>query len=213
MAEESDQTVVAALDEHIVPLVPGLAERLAAGIDVLDVGCGSGRAVNALAARYPNSRFVGYDFCDEGVAAARAEAERRGLKNARFAVRDVAALDDASAFDLVTAFDAIHDQARPAEVLRNVAKALRSDGVFLMQDIAGTSHVHQDKSHPLGAFLYAISCMHCMSVSLANGGPGLGAMWGKAVALEMLAAAGFRNVRVESLPHDIINLYYVARAK
>jgi SAM-dependent methyltransferase len=211
MAEESAQTVVAALDDHIVPIVPGLAERLETGIDVLDVGCGSGRAINHLAARYPNSRFAGYDFSEEGVAAARAEAVRRAFKNVRFEARDVAAIDEPASFDLITAFDAIHDQAKPDAVLANIAKALRPGGVFLMQEIAGTSHVHEDKKHPLGAFLYSISCMHCMSVSLAHGGPGLGAMWGKEVALTMLAAAGFGNVDVKSLPHDMMNLYYVSR--
>jgi SAM-dependent methyltransferase len=212
MAEESAQTVVAALEDHIVPIVPGLTERLEAGIDVLDVGCGSGQAINALAARFPNSRFVGYDFSDEAIGRARAEAQRRGLGNARFDVRDVAAMDEPVVFDLVAAFDAIHDQAKPDVVLANVARALRKDGVFLMQDIAGTSHVHEDKAHPLGAFLYTISCMHCMSVSLANGGPGLGAMWGKDMALKMLAAAGFNDVDVKTLDHDVMNYYYVAQA-
>jgi SAM-dependent methyltransferase len=211
MAEESAQTVVAALEDHIVPLVPGLLERLEAGIDVLDVGCGSGRAINALAARFPQSRFAGYDFSEDGVAAARAEAERRGLKNARFVACDVAEMNEPATFDLITAFDAIHDQAKPAAVLANIAKALRPGGVLLMQDIAGTSDVHEDKRHPLGAFLYTISCMHCMSVSLAHGGPGLGAMWGKRVALEMLGAAGFGKVDVQELPHDILNYYYIAR--
>jgi hypothetical protein len=53
--------------------------------------------------------------------------------------------------------------------------------------------------------------MHCMSVSLAGGGPGLGAVWGKELALRMLAEAGFRDVRVDTLPHDPINYYYVAQ--
>ncbi len=209
MAEESAQTVVAVLFDQILPLVPGLMDRLATGIDVLDIGCGSGRALAAMAARFPRSRFTGYDASPEGIAAAAAEAKKRGLANLRFAVQDVAALPERGAFDLVTAFDAIHDQAQPDAVLRNVAAALKPGGIFLMQDISGSSHVHLDKSHPFGPFLYTISCMHCMSVSLANGGPGLGAMWGKDVALRMLAAAGFGPVRVESLPHDPLNFFYI----
>jgi hypothetical protein len=112
--------------------------------------------------------------------------------------------------DLITAFDAIHDQTRPDAVLRNVARGLRPGGVFLMQDISGSSHVERDVNHPLGTFLYTISLTHCMSVSLAGGGPGLGAMWGKDTALRMLREAGFGDVRVETLPHDIMNFYYVA---
>jgi 2-polyprenyl-3-methyl-5-hydroxy-6-metoxy-1,4-benzoquinol methylase len=210
MAEESNQTVVAALTDHILPLVPGLVDRLEHGIDVLDVGCGSGRAMSFLAGRFPRSRFLGYDLSEEGIAAARAEACRRALSNLRFEVMNAAEMREGRRFDLVTAFDAIHDQARPAEVLRNIAAALRPDGTFLMQDISGSSHVHQDIGHPLGTFLYTVSCMHCMSVSLAAGGPGLGAMWGKEKALEMLGEAGFRRVHVASLPHDAVNYYYIA---
>lgn len=210
MAEESGQSVVAALFDHILPLVPGLPDRMETGLDVLDVGCGSGRALIEMAEQFPKSRFVGYDASPEGIAAANAEAKRRSVSNVRFEVRDVAALSEKGAFDLVTAFDAIHDQAKPDAVLRNVAAALRPGGTFLMQDISGSSHVHADKSHPFGPFLYTISCMHCMSVSLASGGPGLGAMWGKETALRMLAEAGFGAVRVESLPHDPLNFFYVA---
>jgi 2-polyprenyl-3-methyl-5-hydroxy-6-metoxy-1,4-benzoquinol methylase len=210
MAEESAQTVVAALEPHILPLVPGLRERLAQGIDVLDVGCGSGLAMMGLAQRFPASRFAGYDFSAEAVAAARAQANDRGLKNVRFEAKDVAEMNEPGAYDLITAFDAIHDQARPERVLKSIATALRPGGAFLMQDISSSSHVHQDIGHPIGTFLYTVSCMHCMSVSLANGGPGLGAMWGRERATAMLREAGFRQVRIESLPHDVINDYYVA---
>ena len=79
-----------------------------------------------------------------------------------------------------------------------------------MQDIAGHTQLADNTKHPLGPFTYTISCMHCMSVSLAAGGPGLGAMWGREKAIEMLAAAGFSDVRVTELPHDPINYYYVA---
>ncbi|HEX4613728.1 MAG TPA: methyltransferase domain-containing protein [Urbifossiella sp.] len=135
MAELSDQTTVAGLEAHILPLIPGLPAQLAAGIDVLDIGCGSGRAVLRLAELFPASRFVGYDFSAGAIAAAGAEARRRGVGNARFAVRDAAALTGTAEFDLVTAFDAVHDQADPAGVLRNVRRALRPGGAFLMQDI------------------------------------------------------------------------------
>lgn len=211
MADESDQTTVAGLHRHIVPMVPGLGSRLVSGINVLDVGCGSGRALMRLAELFPTSWFTGYDFSEGAVAAARDEAGRRGLKNVRFEVRDVAKWDERAVFDLVTAFDAIHDQADPAAVLANVARALRPDGVFLMQDIKASSHVCKNADLPLGPFVYAVSCMHCMSVSLACGGAGLGAAWGKELALQMLADAGFADVRVETLPHDLMNYYYTAR--
>ena len=210
MAEESQQTVVDGLLPHILPLAGGVRRRLEVGIDVLDVACGSGRAMIALAQAYPSSLFTGVDLSPVAVASANADAERRCLRNVRFVQDDSAELSSDQTYDLITAFDAIHDQARPAQVLESIFRALRPGGTFLMQDIAGHTHVHDNRAHPLGPFLYTISCMHCMSVSLAAGGPGLGAMWGREQALEMLEAAGFRGVRVTALPHDPINIYYVA---
>jgi 2-polyprenyl-3-methyl-5-hydroxy-6-metoxy-1,4-benzoquinol methylase len=115
-------------------------------------------------------------------------------------------------YDLITTFDAIHDQARPDIVLRNIYNALRTEGgVYLMQDIRATSEVSGNLDHPLAPFLYTISCMHCMTVSLAEGGMGLGTMWGREKALEMLNAAGFSSVEIKELPHDIMNDYYLLR--
>ncbi|HET7219289.1 MAG TPA: class I SAM-dependent methyltransferase [Vicinamibacterales bacterium] len=213
MAEESQQTVVAGLREHILPLVDGLTARLTSGIDVLDVACGSGRAVLAMAEAFPASRFTGIDMSAEAIAAGRGEVTTRRVRNATLVVGDAAALDMRPRYDLVTAFDAIHDQAQPDEVLQRIQRALRPGGVFLMQDIAGRTELADNMTNPLAPFTYTISCMHCMSVSLSSGGPGLGAMWGREKALEMLAAAGFTGVRVDTLPHDPINYYYVAAKK
>lgn len=211
MAEESDQTVVSALEAHILPLVPGLQGALKDGIDVLDVGCGRGRALARLAETYPASRFVGYDLSEEAVAEGNAAAAAAGLNNLRLEVRDVAAMDEPGRFDLVTAFDAIHDQARPGRVLERIQRSLKPLGVFLMQDIGASRHVEKNFGHLLGPWLYTISCLHCMTVSLAQGGEGLGTVWGEETALEMLADAGFGTVTSHRLPHDILNVYFVAR--
>jgi 2-polyprenyl-3-methyl-5-hydroxy-6-metoxy-1,4-benzoquinol methylase len=211
MAEDSDQTTVAALADSIVPLVPGLREALQRGIDVLDVGCGSGGVIHELARLFPSSRFTGYELSSAAVAEARAAACDLGLRNARFEVRDVADLEQRAAFDLVTAFDAIHDLARPESVLRVIAGALRPDGVFLMQEIRGSSRIEEDAKLPLAPFFYTVSCLHCTSVSLAQDGAGLGAMWGVESATRMLEAAGFAGLEVRTLPHDLLNQYYVAR--
>lgn len=211
MAEESGQTVLPALIDKILPLVDGLTEKLEKGIDVLDVGCGSGRALILLAKTYPNSSFTGYDFSEEAIGRAKREAEENNLQNIRFEQKDVSTLDGSEKFGLITAFDAIHDQAKPAEVLDGINRSLTDDGVFLMQDITGSSHVHKNGDHPLGPLFYTISCLHCMTVSLADGGEGLGAMWGEEKALEMLNEAGFVNVSVCQLEHDIINNYYISK--
>jgi SAM-dependent methyltransferase len=211
MAEQSAMIFDASLVDAVVPIVPGLPERLREGIDAADVGCGQGHAVNVLAAAFPASRFTGLDISTEGIAAGRAEADERGLTNATFEVADVAALAGPPRFDLVTAFDAIHDQAAPDAVLRGIADVLRDDGTFLMVDIRASSHLHENIGHPLGPYVYGMSTMHCMTVSLAAGGAGLGTAWGEELAQEMLAAAGFGDVQVHHLDSDVANTYYVCR--
>ncbi len=206
MAEDSGQSVLSSLESHILPLVPELTERLGKGLRVLDVGCGRGRILTRLATLYPNSRFTGLDLSPEAIAAARDEASRHGLRNIEFATADVSDFDrtaEPGSFDFVTTFDAIHDQARPLNVLKGIYRTLTPDGVYLMQDISGTSHVHKDIQHPIGPFLYTISCMHCMTVSLAQGGEGLGAMWGEETTREYLRRAGFRSITTHRLAHDI----------
>ncbi len=210
MAEDSGQTVVAVLTGKILPLVPGLIESLQDGIEVLDVGCGSGRALNLMATMFPNSRFMGYDLSEEAISNARSGACERGLTNVTFEREDLTTFEIPAQYDLITAFDAIHDQARPDRVLVAVSKTLKPDGVFLMQDISASSHMHENCDHPAGPLLYTISCLHCMSVSLAQDGAGLGAMWGREKALELLAAAGFTHVDVKRLPHDFQNDYFIA---
>jgi 2-polyprenyl-3-methyl-5-hydroxy-6-metoxy-1,4-benzoquinol methylase len=199
------------LVDLIVPLVPDLPERLAAGIDVLDVGCGQGHAMVVLAKAFPASRFAGYDFAEEGVAAGRAEAASLGLANVRFEARDLATLDEPGRYDLVTAFDVIHDLAKPEAVLAAIRAALRPGGTFLMVDIQASSHLHENLEHPLAPLLYTASTVHCMTVSLSQGGPGLGAMWGEQLALSMLHDAGFSDVEVERLEGDVLHNFYVAR--
>lgn len=212
MAEESDQTTLAGLEPHIIPLVPGLRGQLERGIDVLDVGCGRGRAMIHLASIFPRSRFTGWDFSAEAIEAGRAEARERGLSNVTLEVRDASEPGATAAFDLVFTFDAVHDQAKPEAMLANICRALKPGGVYLMQDIGASSCVHCNRSHLLGPFIYTVSCMHCMSVSLAGGGPGLGAAWGRELAARMLKSAGFTSVEIHDLPHDILNCYAVCRA-
>jgi hypothetical protein len=161
MRELSAPTVDTLLVQKILPLQPGLVESLTRGIDVLEVGCGSGHAINVMARAFPASRFVGYDLLPAQIEAAAAEAKTWGLANAHFEV------------------DTVHDQARPAALLSQAAAALKKGGTFLMWDIGASTDLHNNRDHLLGPFLYGVSCMHCMTVSLAQQGEGLGAMWGR----------------------------------
>jgi ubiquinone/menaquinone biosynthesis C-methylase UbiE len=210
MAEESAQVLDAVLFESMLPLMDGMVGKLNTGIDVADVGCGSGHAINLMAERFPRSRFIGYDFSEEGIAAARAESSARGIGNAGFEVMDAAKLGGPARFDFITTFDAIHDQAHPDRVLEGIAAMLHPGGTYLCVDIAASSRLEENMAHPLGPLLYTVSCMHCMTVSLAYDGEGLGAVWGEQKALEMMRAAGFTDTKVKRVEGDVLNNYYVA---
>ena len=211
MSDESYQTVIVPLLDQTLPLIEGIKERLEEGINVLDVGCGSGFALVHMAREFPNSRFTGYDISEEAIDRGTAHAAQYGLTNVTLIAKDVAEFDDVQKYDLITTFDAIHDQADPDRVLSNINRALKDDGVYLMQDIAGSSHVHNNMDHPLAPLLYTTSCMHCMTVSLSQNGKGLGAMWGKELATDMVKNAGFTQVEIKEQPHDPINYYYIIR--
>lgn len=210
MAEDSGQTVLPVLIDQIVPLVNGLSDRLRQGIDVLDVGCGSGLALGLLAETFPNSRFTGIDISAEGLERGRYEAAQRGLTNIRFEQRDATRMWYEQQFDLVTTFDSVHDQKDPVAVVAEIHRALRPDGVYLMQDIAASSKLENNRQQPLGTFMYTISTFHCMTVSLADGGEGLGTMWGEEMARELLNEAGFNLLDVSQLAHDPQNNYYIS---
>jgi 2-polyprenyl-3-methyl-5-hydroxy-6-metoxy-1,4-benzoquinol methylase len=211
MAEMSAAVFDNALVDVVLPLVDGLPDRLRAGADVADFGCGSGHAINVMAQAFPASRFTGIDFSDEAIAAGVQEAARLGLANAAFESHNLAQLDKREAYDVITAFDAIHDQAQPARVLENIYRALRPGGVFLMADIKASSRLEENVDIPMSTYLYTTSLMHCMTVSLALDGAGLGAAWGTQLAASMLADAGFDDVRVAEVESDPINSYYIAR--
>jgi ubiquinone/menaquinone biosynthesis C-methylase UbiE len=214
MAEDSGQSVLSSLESYILPLVPDLPDKLARGIQMLDVGCGRGRIMNRLAELFPKSRFTGMDLSSEAILFAWQEAAEKKLRNVEFIVADLTDFDQKSereAFDLITTFDAVHDQAQPLKVLKGIHRALKPGGVYLMQDIKGSSHVHKNLDHPLGTLLYTVSCMHCMTVSLAQGGEGVGAMWGEEKTREYLQKAGFSSIEKHELAHDIQNNWYVVR--
>ena len=167
-----------------------------------------------MAAEFPASRFAGYEISESGLEVARALTAEKGLSNLSFELIDVTqepVADESREFDLITTFDAVHDQVAPDALLAWICGALQLGGTYLMQDIAGSSDVSKNVDHPIGPFLYTISTMHCMTVSLAGDGAGLGTMWGEDLALSMLRDAGFTSVEIKRLDHDIQNAYYVSR--
>ena len=211
MAEDSDQTVVTPLFDSVLPLVDGIEDRLRSGINVLDAGCGRGRALVALAERFPASRFTGYDLCADAIDYARNEVRRRELDNIHFEVRDLTGFDEPGRYDLVMSFDAVHDQKHPQELLHGLHRSLKPGGVHLMQDIGGSARLENNLDFPMASLLYAVSCAHCTPVSIGQGGDGLGTMWGWETAERMLRNAGFASVQRHVLAHDPMNVWFVSR--
>jgi 2-polyprenyl-3-methyl-5-hydroxy-6-metoxy-1,4-benzoquinol methylase len=192
-----------------------LVPRLRKGIKVCDLGCAEGVALLLMARAFPNSEFTGVDLSAEVIHEARLEAKRQAITNVRFITLDAAMLKDHDQFrgffDYVMAFDAIHDQTQPLEALQGVFSMLAEDGLFSMIDIAARTRLAGNATHPLGPFLYTVSLMHCMPVGLMDGGAGLGMMWGREMATDLLRQAGFQNVEVLEMPFDAFNLHFFCR--
>jgi len=192
-----------------------MVEKLHRGIRVCDLGCAEGVALMLMAQAFPNSRFTGMDISGDAISLAQQEALKLDLANVTFRCQDAALLGAASeldsAFDYVTAFDAIHDQTRPLDALKGIYHILSAGGTFSMVDIAARSDVVDNMDHPMAPFLYTVSLFHCMPVGMCNGGMGLGMMWGREQAVEMLKEAGFENIQVMEIPEDPFNLHFQCR--
>ncbi len=199
------------LIKGFLPAAKGLPARLAAGIRVADLGCGTGHAINLMAREYPRSNFVGYDIGEDAIERARAEARSMGLPNARFEVADVTRLPAEPKFDLITSFDAIHDQRDPAAVLRSAAVALAPDGIYFAVEPRASSKLEDNVGNPFAPWMYGTSVLHCMTVSLAEGGAGLGTAWGEQTARRFLADAGFTSVEVVEAPGPQNSIYICRR--
>ena len=200
------------LIKGFLPAAEGLPDRLQAGIRGADVGCGTGHAINVMAREYPRSTFVGFDLSEGAIERARAEAREMGLTNARFQVLDVTRLPAEPQLDLITSFDSIHDQRDPATALRRVADALAPGGVYLMVEPKASSKLEENLGNPFASYMYGMSVLHCMTVSLAEGGMGLGTAWGEQAARRMLGEAGFTSVEVADAPGPQ-NSIYVCRKR
>ena len=191
-------------DEQLVSgflaAAPEVGARLAGGCRAADIGCGTGHAINLMASAFPASSFTGYDLADDAIARAGEESRQMGNDNAAFEVLDVTNLPAEPPYEVIFAFDAVHDQVDPATVLSRVHGALSPDGIFYMVDFKFSSDIAGNLENPYAPLYYGISLMHCMTVSLAGGGAGLGTVWGVEKARSMLSAAGFRSIEVLDSP-------------
>ncbi len=190
--------------------LPDIAERLTQGGRVLDVGCGVGRVSMSLARTFPKAYFVGIDTDTRTIERASREASAAGLENrVRFLAQSTNTLDANERFDLITICDCIHDLAKPTATLAEMRALLKPGGaVFAVEPKAADKL--EDNCHPIAAMYYGISVFHCMTQSLANGGPGLGTCMGGARTAALLREAGFSRVEMLDIKSQV-NSFYAAR--
>lgn len=200
----------ALLVDSYLAQVPGLTERLTEGARVLELGCGQGHASRLLTRAFPASEVVGLDVSEAAVERARQAASDAGLDNLSHVIGS-ATHPPEGPWDLVCAFDVIHDLAQPFEALAATREVLAGDGLFAMIDSGAPSSLDEQAALPWAPMMYGVSLGHCLTVSLAQDGAGLGAMWGREAAMEALHDAGFVDVATYELKGDPMDLLYVAR--
>ncbi|KAI9095002.1 methyltransferase type 12 [Phlyctochytrium arcticum] len=218
MAEESAQTVLSNLMTGILPADPRVTQTLEkGGANIIDVGCGSGLALLEMATKYPNNTYMGIDLCRQTVERATKTACDRGLTNITFKQTDIDGKlheELRGTFDLATTFDAVHDQGRPDLGIKAVYDLLKPGGIYLMQDINASSHLHKNVPNPMAAFMYTVSLFHCMTVSLGQkDGMGLGTCWGIETAQQMVKDAGFTENKLHFVPADPSNFILICVKK
>ncbi|MBN1094992.1 class I SAM-dependent methyltransferase [Blastococcus sp. TML/C7B] len=186
---------VANLVSSWIPALDGVEDRLRAGADVADIGCGHGSSTLLLAQAYPESRVVGFDYHEPSIEQARKRAADAGLDGrVSFEVASAASFPG-EGYDLVAVFDALHDMPDPLGAARHVREALADDGVFLLVEPFAGDRL-EDNLNPVGRLFYGASTVICVAHS-KSGEPGtaLGAQAGEARLASLLGEAGFTRVR------------------
>ncbi|CAG8510347.1 8231_t:CDS:1 [Paraglomus occultum] len=211
MADERYLAVGSILHTVILPGLPVLHDKLKKGCKLLDVGCGHGQVILDLAKTFPTSTFVGYDKSTEVVAIANADVASAGLTNVSFHLQDISKLKEIGEYDVILAMHTIHDLADPVNTLKGIHRALKADGVFIMQDVSLSSDLEKNRAHPFGTAMYTASTMVCVPSSLVDGGPGLGACWGTETALNMLKENGFSKIEdIVVFPNDPLGAWFIS---
>ena len=195
------------LIQEWIPAVPEVQAKLERGASMADVGSGNGQALIKLAQAFPNSRFVGYDVFPPEVDNATKNAREAGVENlVNFEVLDVVS-GLPEQYDIISTFDVIHDMVNPRGALKAIRTGLKPDGSYLLLDI-NCSDKLEENAGPLGAMFYGVSVMYCMTVSLAEGGEGLGTLGlPPAKVRELGAEAGFGTINQLPIENPFNILY------
>ena len=186
---------VANLTSSWIPALDGVAEKLAAGGQVADVGCGHGASTVLLAQAYPTSAILGSDYHQASVDTARKHAAEAGLADrARFEVASAQTFSG-TGYDLVATFDCLHDMGDPVGAARHIRQALDADGTWLIvEPVAGDTLA--TNLNPVSRVYYSFSTFICVPAARSQaGGYALGAQAGEEAIREVAAQAGFSRFR------------------
>jgi 2-polyprenyl-3-methyl-5-hydroxy-6-metoxy-1,4-benzoquinol methylase len=192
------------LADYWLKSLPDVAARLAGGGRALDVGCGSGAVCGALAKAFPKAQIIGIDPDEASIGKARAH-----FPQGKFLAVTTAGMSRGEGFDLITLCDVLHDLAEPLDTLKEIRALLKPDGTFFIVEPKAADKL-EDNRNPVAATFYGFSVFHCMTQSLARGGPGLGTCLGPAATEELVRQAGytrFQRLDIKSLT----NLFYSAQ--
>ncbi|MEO5899841.1 MAG: methyltransferase domain-containing protein [Ilumatobacteraceae bacterium] len=197
----------------VLPALEGIVDRLTAGIQVVDIGCGAGGALIMMARAFPNSTFRGYDISQFALARAAEKKAEAGVTNVTFHDPRVDPLPADRSIDLVTTFDCIHDMTHPQEMMVSIRDAITDDGTWLLVDIKALDTFAENvRKNPMASLMYGISVLSCMSSALSEpGGAGLGTLgFSENVARSMSSVAGFTRFRRLKVDHSV-NAFYEVR--
>ncbi len=201
-----------ALVPRILPALEGVVARLETGGQVVDIGCGAGVAVVALAQRFPQSSVHGYDISRLAIERAAELVADAGVGNVTLHHAGAEALPEEASFDLVMTLDCLHDMTRPEETIGAIRRAIAPDGTWLVKDIRCTPDARDNLANPMAAMMYGFSVTSCMSSALSEpGGAGLGTLGLDPQRLERLCRGqGFGRFSQHDFDEPA-NLYYEVR--
>jgi 2-polyprenyl-3-methyl-5-hydroxy-6-metoxy-1,4-benzoquinol methylase len=197
-----------------LPAIPDVDQRLRSQppARVADVGCGTGWSTLAMARAYPQIRVDGIDLDPASIAEARQNAATSGLgERVMFEVRSAADPAGAGQYDLVTAFETVHDMADPVGALRAMGTLTAPGGAILIAD----ERVAEEFVAPgddVERFMYGWSALHCLPVGMVDPpAAGTGTVMRPATLRGYAAEAGLGSFEILPIENDFWRFYRLSR--
>jgi SAM-dependent methyltransferase len=194
------------LVDNIIPAVPNLAQRLADGVLVADLGCGAAHGLEVMARAFPRARFVGFDPDDGVISSGRQRLAERSIANVELHTKAIEEIPATATYDVACAFEVIHNLPDPAAALVRAREILADGGMFFMYETNASSVRELDVTLPWAGPVYTASLLSCLTVSLAHDGAGYGAMWGVRTAGDLMARAGFAGIDHREVIDDAMHV-------